>query len=95
MASSDMRSGVQGGSQVSSISTSSTPSTADATLTMSSLIIGPAGQPIDETVDHLDPGPVDLDVVEQPEVDDVHPELGILDRAERSTTSSFVGMPPA
>ena len=47
LASSDMRSGVQGGSQVSSISTSSTPSTADATLTMSSWIIGPAGQPID------------------------------------------------
>ena len=36
-----------------------------------------------EAVDHLDLGPVDLDVVEQPEVDDVHPELGILDRAER------------
>ena len=36
-----------------------------------------------EAVDHLDLRPVDLDVVEQPEVDDVHPELGILDGAER------------
>ena len=46
-ASSDMSSGVQGGSQVSSISTSSTPGTRRAASSMPSWIIGPAGQPIE------------------------------------------------
>ena len=51
---------------------------------MSSWIIGPAGQPIDvSAVDHLDLRALDLDVVEQPELDDVHPELGILDLVQR------------
>src|SRR5581483_899668 len=36
-----------------------------------------------QAVDHLDVRPVDLDVVEQAELDDVHPELGVLDGAER------------
>ena len=31
---------------------------------------------------HLTFEPLDLDVVEQAELDDVHPELGILDEAE-------------
>jgi len=35
-----------------------------------------------EAVGDLHLRAVDLDVVEQAEVDDVHPELGILDRAE-------------
>ena len=47
---------------------------------MSSWIIGPAGQPIEVRLCvTLTFGPCDVDVVEQPEVDDVHPELGILD----------------
>jgi len=46
-ASSDILSGVQGGSQVSSISTSSTPGSEDTTFWMSPWIIGPAGQPIE------------------------------------------------
>ena len=36
-----------------------------------------------EAVDQLHLGAVDLDVVEQAELDDVHPELGILDLVER------------
>src|SRR6476619_5731449 len=68
-ASSDIRSGDHGGSHVSSTSTASTPSISLVTRWMSSWIIGPTGQP--------------LDVVEQAEVDDVHPELGILDLAQR------------
>src|SRR5438445_12488140 len=36
-----------------------------------------------EAVEHLDLRAGDLDVVEQSEVDDVHPELGILDLAHR------------
>ena len=36
-----------------------------------------------QRVDHLDLRPLDLDVVEQPELDDVHPELGILDGVQR------------
>src|SRR5262245_17719145 len=36
-----------------------------------------------EAVDHLDLRALDLDVVEQAELDDVHPELGILDVAQR------------
>ena len=84
LASSDIRSGVHGGSHVSSISTSSTPGTSPATRLMSSWIIGPAGQPIEVRLcDHLDVRPLDLDVVEQAELDDVHPELGILDLAQR------------
>src|SRR5439155_6816978 len=47
LASSDIRSGVHGGSQVSSMSTSSTPGISRAIRLMSSWIIGPAGQPID------------------------------------------------
>src|SRR6266508_2820979 len=46
LASSDIFSGVQGGSNVSSISTFSTPGSSDATRWMSSWIIAPAGQPI-------------------------------------------------
>ena len=34
-------------------------------------------------MDDLDLRPLDLDVVEETELDDVHPELGILDLAER------------
>ena len=47
LASSDIRSGVQGGSHVSSISTSSTPGSSETTRWMSSWIIGPAGHPIE------------------------------------------------
>ena len=50
-ASSDMRSGVQGGSHVSSSSTLSTSGKfARVAASMSSWIIGPAGQPIDVSV---------------------------------------------
>jgi hypothetical protein len=46
-ASSDMRSGVHGGSNVSSTSTCSTPGRAATASWIDSWIIGPAGQPID------------------------------------------------
>ena len=46
-ASSDMRSGVQGGSNVSSTSTCSTPGSEATASWIDSWIIGPAGQPID------------------------------------------------
>ncbi len=46
-ASSDMRSGVHGGSNVSSTSTCSTPGSAATASWIDSWIIGPAGQPID------------------------------------------------
>jgi hypothetical protein len=36
-----------------------------------------------QAVDHLRLVALDLDLVNEPEVDDVHPELGILDLAER------------
>src|SRR5437667_2554604 len=35
-----------------------------------------------QRMDHLDLGALDLDVVEQAELDDVHPELGVLDGAQ-------------
>src|SRR5262245_12901434 len=46
-ASSDIRSGVQGGSKVRSSSTASMPSTCRAALSMSCAMSGPAGQPIE------------------------------------------------
>jgi hypothetical protein len=46
-ASSDISSGVHGGSHVSSTSTASTPGMAAVASWMPSWIIGPAGQPID------------------------------------------------
>ena len=83
-ASSDMRSGVQGGSNVSSASTSVDP--------------GHAARGVDdavgdhragrashrgEAVEHLHLLAVDLDVVHEAELDDVHAELGILDIVQR------------
>ena len=51
---------------------------------MSSWIIGPAGTPHRrQAVRDLDAVVVHLDVVEQPELDDVHAELRVLDLAER------------
>ena len=50
---------------------------------MSSSIIGPAGQPIDVSLWVTLTFALDLDVVQQAELDDVHPELGILHLAER------------
>ena len=51
---------------------------------MSSWIIWPAGQPIDVSVYvHLDVRALDLGVVEEAELDDVHPELRVLDLAQR------------
>src|SRR6266508_3995587 len=47
LASSDILSGVQGGTKVSSVSTSSTPGTELVTSTIPSAIIGPTGHPID------------------------------------------------
>jgi hypothetical protein len=49
-ASSDILSGVHGGSKVSSLSTCSTPGICATTRSMSSWIIAPAGQPIDVSV---------------------------------------------
>ena len=83
-ASSDIRSGVQGGSQVSSTSTSSTPSTAAVGVVDPLLDHRPGGTAHRrEAVDDLDLRALHLDVVEQAELDDVHPELGILDAAQR------------
>ena len=53
-----MRSGVQGGSQVSSISTSSTPSTADATLTM------PTKEEVFEALKQVEDPELGMDIVE-------------------------------
>ena len=83
-ASSDIRSGVHGGSKVSSTSTSSTPfdgcgRVVDPVLDHLARRAAHRG----EAVDHLHLGPVDLDVVEEAELDDVHPELGILDGVQR------------
>ena len=56
---------------------------------MSSWIIWPAGQPIEVSVwITFTFGAVDLDVVEEPELDDVHPELRVLDLCSASTISS-------
>ena len=83
-ASSDMRSGVHGGSNVSSASTSATPGTPRAASTIPSAIIAPAGHPIEVRLySTFTLRPVDLDVVHEPELDDVHPELGILDTMQR------------
>ena len=83
-ASSDIFSGVHGGSHVSSISTSSTPGTSgrDAVDVFLDHRAGRAAHRR-EAVDDLHLRAVDLDVVQQAEVDDVHPELGILDLAQR------------
>ena len=59
---------------------------------MSSWIIGPAGQPIDVRLCVTFTRGPDLDVIEQPQLDDVHAELGILDLAQRFEHVFFVGM---
>ena len=84
LASSDIRSGVHGGSNVSSASTSVTPGTLRAASTIPSAIIAPGGAPHrGQAVEDLHLRVVDLDVVHEPELDDVHPELGILDSVQR------------
>ena len=84
LASSDMRSGVQGGSKVSSTSTSSTPVDAAHGVRDALLDHRPGGAAHRrQRVDHLHLLAVDLGVVEETELDDVHPELGILDRVQR------------
>ena len=51
---------------------------------MPSWIIGPAGQPIEVSEWMiLTCSPVDLGVVEEAELDDVHPELRVLDAVQR------------
>ena len=78
-ASSDIRSGVHGGSKVSSASTSDTPGTPRAASTIPSGDHRARRAPHRrEAVEHLHLRTVDLDVVHEPEFDDVHPELGIL-----------------
>ena len=84
MASSDIFSGDQGGSHVSSTSTSSTSGIARA-ISVDVLLDHRADWTAHrrQGVDHLHLRALDLDVVEEAQLDDVHPELGILDRTER------------
>ena len=84
LASSDIFSGDQGGLQVSSASTSSTPGTCGREL-LDLLVDHRADRAAHrrERVGDVHLRALDLDVVHEAELDDVHPELGILDLAER------------
>ncbi len=83
-ASSDMRSGVHGGSNVSSASTSLTPGNRPGGV-HDPLGDHRAGRTSHgrQAVGDLHLRVVDLDVVHEAQLDDVHPELGILDAVER------------
>ena len=84
LASSDIRSGVHGGSNVSSTSTFSTPGSAATASWMPSWIIGPAGQPIEVSEWMIFTfGPSICGFVEEADLDDVHAELRILHPVQR------------
>src|SRR5919108_4213598 len=92
-ASSDMRSGDHGGSQVSSMSTSSTPGTSRAMRLMSSWIIGPAGQPIDVRLCvTFTRGPYTSTSYRRPSSTMSIPSSGSSTWRSASKTSSFVGI---
>src|SRR4051794_22958489 len=91
LASSDILSGVHGGSNVSSTSTSSTPGSSEATRWMSSWIIGPTGQPIEVSVCRtLTLGPSTSTSYTRPRSTTSIPSSGSSTWCSASKTSSFV-----
>ena len=83
-ASSLIRSGVHGGVKIISTSTVSTPSSSPTNSSICSVTCGPIGHAgRGQRERHVDVAAVDLDAVDQAELDEVEPELGVDHVGER------------